>query len=119
MPPRIKFGKIVPKGGIHDHQMCMKKDKLACGTRFLNVVDSILDHVARVKSAKKTWANLFVTFERWHASNKLNQFQKLCNLKMEEGIGVQVHIDKFCMITNQLANIDHIVFDENLAFTNF
>jgi hypothetical protein len=36
---------------------------------------------------------------------------------MEEDIGVQVHIDKFCIITNQLANIDHIVFDENLAFT--
>jgi hypothetical protein len=36
---------------------------------------------------------------------------------MEEGTLVQVHIDKFCMNTNQLANIDHIVFDENLAFT--
>jgi hypothetical protein len=36
---------------------------------------------------------------------------------MEEGTLVQVHIDKFCMITNQLTNIDHIVFDENLAFT--
>jgi hypothetical protein len=54
LPPRIKFGEIVPKGGIHDHQMCMKKDKLACGTIFLNVVDSMLDHVACVKSAKKT-----------------------------------------------------------------
>lgn len=53
LPPRIKFGKIVPKGGIHDRQMCMKKDKLACGTIFLNVVDSMLDHVACVKSAKK------------------------------------------------------------------
>jgi hypothetical protein len=36
---------------------------------------------------------------------------------MEEGTLVQVHINKFYMITNQLANIDHIIFDENLAFT--
>ncbi len=54
LPPRIKFGKSVPKGGIHDHQMCMKKNKLVCGTIFLNVVDYMLDHVAHVKSAKKT-----------------------------------------------------------------
>jgi hypothetical protein len=53
LSPRIEFGEIVPKGGIHDHQMCMKKDMLACGTIFLNVVDSMLDHVAHVKSAKK------------------------------------------------------------------
>jgi hypothetical protein len=33
LPPRIKFGKIVPTRGIYDHQMCMKKKKLACWTR--------------------------------------------------------------------------------------
>ncbi len=39
------------------------------------------------------------------------------NLKMEEGISMQVHINKLWMIANQLTNIDHQVFDENLAFT--
>jgi hypothetical protein len=36
---------------------------------------------------------------------------------MEESISMQVHIDKLCMIANQLTNIDHQVFDEDLAFT--
>jgi hypothetical protein len=36
---------------------------------------------------------------------------------MEEGISMQVHINKLWMIANQLTNIDHQVFDENLAFT--
>jgi hypothetical protein len=36
---------------------------------------------------------------------------------MEEGTSMQVHIDKFWMIRNQLTNIDHQVFDEDLAFT--
>jgi hypothetical protein len=53
LPLRIKFGENVPKKGFQDHQMCMKKEKLACEIIFLNVVDSMLDHVARVKSAKK------------------------------------------------------------------
>jgi hypothetical protein len=53
LPPKIKFGETVPKKGFHDHQTCMKKEKLACEIIFLNVVDSIMDHVACVKSAKK------------------------------------------------------------------
>jgi hypothetical protein len=31
----------------------MKKDKLACGTILLNVVDSLLHHVAHAKIIKK------------------------------------------------------------------
>jgi hypothetical protein len=36
---------------------------------------------------------------------------------MEEGTSMQVRIDKFWMIGNQLTNIEHQVFDEDLAFT--
>jgi hypothetical protein len=36
---------------------------------------------------------------------------------MEEDTSMQVHIDKFQMIIDQLTNIDHQVSDENLAFT--
>jgi hypothetical protein len=36
---------------------------------------------------------------------------------MEERTSLQVHIDKFRMIANQLANIDHQVSNEDLAFT--
>ncbi len=38
------------------------------------------------------------------------------NLKLKEGTLVQVHIEKLPMITNQLPNIDHQVFNEDLAF---
>jgi len=36
---------------------------------------------------------------------------------MKEGISMQVHIDKLWMIANQLTNINHQVFYENLQFT--
>jgi hypothetical protein len=39
------------------------------------------------------------------------------DLQLKEGALVSVHIEKFSMITNQLPNIDHQVFNENLAFT--
>jgi len=38
---------------------------------------------------------------------------------MEEGTLVQVRIDKLWMIVDQLINIDHQVFYEDLAFTIF
>jgi hypothetical protein len=68
------------------------------------------------KKCKKNLSYFFITFEKQHANNRLHQFLELCNLKMEENTLVQVHINKFYMITNQLANIYHIFFDENLAF---
>jgi hypothetical protein len=36
---------------------------------------------------------------------------------MEERTSLQVHIDKFWMIANQLTNIDHQVFYEDSTFT--
>jgi len=45
----------------------MKKDKLACGITFLNVVD----HVACGETKKDSWNNLCATFEKKHVSNKL------------------------------------------------
>jgi len=36
---------------------------------------------------------------------------------MEEGISMQAHSDDLWMIANQLTNIDHQVFYEDLAFT--
>jgi len=49
----------------------MKKDKLACGTTLLNVVDPLLDHVACAKTTKDSWNNLCATFEKKHVGNKL------------------------------------------------
>jgi hypothetical protein len=48
-----------------------KKEKLVCGTILLNVVDSLLHHVARVEIAKDTWDNFYATFEKKHVGNKL------------------------------------------------
>jgi hypothetical protein len=63
--PKIKFGKFVSLGTTHEHCMLMKKDKLACGTILLNVVDSLLHHAAHAKSVKEAWDNFYATtFER-------------------------------------------------------
>jgi hypothetical protein len=95
----------------------MIEDKLACGTIFLNVVDFLLHHVTHVETAKDAWDNLCATFERRHVGYRSQLYQKFYNLKMEENILMQVHIDEFQMIINQLVNIDHQVSDQNLAFT--
>ncbi len=42
---------------------------------------------------------------------------KALNLKMKEAISMQAHIDKLWMIANQLTNIYHQVFYEDLTFT--
>jgi len=85
----------------------MKKDKLACGTVLLNVVDSLLHHVTHAETTKNAWDNLCATFEKRHVGNKLQLYQELYNLKMQEGTSMQVHIDKLRMIVNMLANINH------------
>ncbi len=53
----------------------MKKDKLACGTILLNVVDSLLYHVACAKIGKDAWDNFCATCERKHVDNKLQLCQ--------------------------------------------
>jgi hypothetical protein len=70
------------------------KDKLACGTIFLNVVDSLLHRVARVETTKDAWDNFCATFEKTHIYNILQLRQELYNFKMEEGTLVQTHINK-------------------------
>jgi hypothetical protein len=77
----------------------------------------LLHHVAFSKTTKDAWDDLCATLEKKHVDNKLQLSQELYNLKMEEGTSMQVHIEKFWMIGNQLTNIDHQVFDEDLAFT--
>jgi hypothetical protein len=57
------------------------------------------------------------TFEKKHVANKLQIHQEFYNLKMEEGTLVQAHIDKLWMIVDQLINIHHQIFYEDLAFT--
>jgi hypothetical protein len=49
----------------------MKRDKLACGTTLLNVVDLLLDHVTCAETTKDAWNNLCATFEKKHVGNKL------------------------------------------------
>jgi hypothetical protein len=45
-PLKIEFEEIFLKGGIHEHHMFMKKNKLACGT-ILNVIDHLLQKKLR------------------------------------------------------------------------
>jgi hypothetical protein len=42
----------------------MKKDKLACGTILLNVVDFLLHHVTYEKTTKNAWDNPCATLRK-------------------------------------------------------
>lgn len=68
----IEFENFVLKGSTHEHHIFMKKDKLIFGTIFLNVVNSLLRHVAHLRNAKEVWNNLFTTFEKQHVGNCYN-----------------------------------------------
>ncbi len=83
LPPKVEFGEIVPKRGIFEYHLFMKKDKLACGTILLNVVDSLLYHVACAKIGKDAWDNLCATCERNHVDNKLQLRQGWKRTKVE------------------------------------
>ncbi len=63
LPLEVEFGKIVLKGGIFKHCLFMKMDKFVHETIILNVVDSLLHHVACEKITKYTWDNLFATIK--------------------------------------------------------
>jgi hypothetical protein len=100
LPPKVEFGDIILKGSNFEHYLFMKKDKLAHGTIFLNLIDFLLHHVAHVGTIKDAWDNLYTTFERRHVGNKLPLHQEFYNLTIEEGTLVQAHIDKLKMIAN-------------------
>ncbi len=86
-PPEVEFGEIVPKGGALEYHLFMKKGKLACGTIFLNIVDSLLYHVACAKIGKDAWDNLCATCERKHVDNKLQLCQGWKHTKVEYFLG--------------------------------
>jgi len=76
-------------------------------------VDFWLHHVTCARTVKDAWENLCATFEIRHVGNMLQLCKKLYNFKMKECILMQVHIDKFQMVVDQLSNIDHQVFNED------
>ncbi len=47
--------RIILEGGTLEHFLFIKKDKLACGTILLNVVDFLLHHVTCVKTTNDAW----------------------------------------------------------------
>jgi hypothetical protein len=51
----VEFREIVLEGGTLEHFLFMKKEKLACQTIRLNVVDFLLHHVACVKTTEDAW----------------------------------------------------------------
>ncbi len=76
MSLEVEFGEIVPKGGTLEYYLFMKKDRLACGTILLNVINPLLYHVACAKIAKDAWDNLCATCERKYVDNKLQLRQR-------------------------------------------
>ncbi len=55
LPPKVEFRETVVEGGILEHFLFLKKEKLACRTIHLNVVEFLLHHVACVKITKDAW----------------------------------------------------------------
>ncbi len=115
LPWEIEFEKIVFEGRIYEHRMFMKKNKLACWTIFLHIVDFLLHYVACVKSVKKiAWDNLCATFEKWHVNNRWQLCQEFYNLKN----GGKHLWRKALLCKFTLTNFTwYVIFVENLAFT--
>jgi hypothetical protein len=58
LPSKFEFGNVVLNGGTLQHHLFLKKEKLAHRKINLNVVDSLLHHVACVETTKDAWDNL-------------------------------------------------------------
>ncbi len=116
MSLEVEFGEIVCEGITLEHHLFMKKDDLIYGTIFFeNVVDYLLHHVTHVEIVKDAW-EIFVQHLREYTS-AIDFMSRAYNFKLKEGSLVQVHIEKLSMITNQIPNIEHQAFNEDLAFT--
>ncbi len=85
LPWEIEFEKMVFEGRIYEHRMFMKKNKLACWTIFLHIVDFLLHYVACVKSVKKKLGTTYVQHLKNHMLTIDGNYVKNSTiLKMEE-----------------------------------
>jgi len=62
LPPKVEFGEVFPEGGTFEHFLFMKKDKLACGTILLNVVDFLLHNVTCLKGQRVKYLGVQVEY---------------------------------------------------------
>ncbi len=68
------FGKLCPRGSIHEHQFFIKRKSLFIKqySQMLLIFSCIIQHA---KSAKETWDNFYATFEELHVGDSLQLYQ--------------------------------------------
>ena len=93
------------------------KDKRARVSICLALSDTILSSVKHLTSSRSVWLKLESVYQPKSLMNKLVLRRKLMSLRMNEGDGVNGHINAMKQISDELCAIGAPVSDEDLVMT--
>ena len=82
-----------------------KLDRMAIATIRWYLAKNVYFNVAGEKTPVDLWKKLHDLYEKNTTSNKVFFMKKLYKLKMKEGASVAEHLNKFNIITSQLASV--------------
>jgi hypothetical protein len=94
-----------------------RREERALALLVLSLSDAQLLHVQPALTAKEAWLKLSEVHERKGLANKLYLRRKFLTVKMEEGDGMQAHINKVKTMAQQLTAIGAPVADEDIIVT--
>ena len=92
-----------------------EKDQQARAQILLTVSDSLLPAVRHTRTAKEAWVKVASVFEQKGLSAQVFLRRKLVNLRFEEGESMQTHLNTIRDIMDELAGINVLIKDEELA----
>jgi hypothetical protein len=82
------------------------KKKPTCSAILLSLSDRVLREVADEETVARLWKKLESLYMRKSLTNRLYLKQRLCTLKIKEGMPLCDHLDNFNRIILDLKNID-------------
>ena len=93
------------------------KDRKALATICLSVKDTELVHVQSCKTSAEAWQKLAEVYETKGLARKLYLRRRFFTIQLNEGQGMQEHINKVTTLAEQLEAIGAPVSDEDIAMT--
>lgn len=91
------------------------KDQMALAKICLNVQSSCYAHVRNARTSKEAWDNLQTAFENKGLCRRLGLLRRLLRTKYEDFNSMGEYVSGLISLVQQLADIDHIVDDEEVA----
>jgi hypothetical protein len=111
----VEGAKADPPSDLKLRESWEEKDQQARAQILLTVSDTLLPAVRHTRTAKEAWVKVASVFEQKGLSAQVFLRRKLVNLRFEEGESMQTHLNTIRDIVDELAGINVIIKDEELA----